>query len=116
MRHFKTDAAAIDFALPELIATLKDDLSRMQNEEVLHYTDEDRQSMADKIADLEEITERVTLRPTSIPSPTNFDPVESLQTVWAALERLPEDALTDEERDDLNTAMAWISDDLEAGQ
>lgn len=48
-----------------------------------------------------------------IPSPTWGDPAESMETVWAALERLPEDALTETERDDLNTAMAWIAEGLD---
>ena len=35
-----------------------------------------------------------------------------IDTVWAALEKLPQDALSDDQRDDLNTAMAWLSESL----
>lgn len=38
---------------------------------------------------------------------------EAVAVVWAALERLPEGALTDDEQDQLNTAMAWLT---EAGE
>ncbi len=51
--------------------------------------------------------------PEPIPTPTNFDQAEALETVWACLERLPDDALTDDDRDNLNTAMAWLNPDLE---
>lgn len=114
MQHFDTEQDAIAFAMPQLVATLKDDLSRMEVDEVLFYTDEDREVMKAKIADIEEIEPRVIVRPAVLPAPTNFDSLASLETVWAALERLPEDALSDDERDDLNTAMAWIKEDLEA--
>ena len=50
---------------------------------------------------------------TPFPPLTSFDTAQSIEVVWAALERLPEGSLTDEERDDLSTAMAWIKEALE---
>lgn len=38
---------------------------------------------------------------------------EAIEVVWAALDKLPDDALDDDERDQLNTAMAWLK---EAGE
>lgn len=48
-----------------------------------------------------------------IPTPTGFCLDSSIETVWAAIDRLSDDALTEEERDDLNTAMAWITEAIE---
>jgi hypothetical protein len=39
----------------ELLASLRDDLSRMENEERRHYTDEDRVEMTARIADIEAV-------------------------------------------------------------
>lgn len=47
---------------------------------------------------------------TPLPTPTGFCLEEALETVWAALERLPEGALSDDDRDNLNTAMAWLQE------
>jgi hypothetical protein len=45
-----------------------------------------------------------------IPTPTNFDLGEALATVWAALDCLPEGALSDAEYGDVCTAMAWLTE------
>lgn len=63
MRHFETPAEALAYVMPELLDTLRDDLETQEGSEREHYTDEDRQTMRDRIADLEEIAPSVVLRP-----------------------------------------------------
>ncbi len=50
-----------------------------------------------------------------IPTPTGWDIYESEATVRAALELVWDD-LTDDERDDVNTAMAWLIEAAENDQ
>ena len=45
-----------------------------------------------------------------IPSPRGVGRDQAHETVWACLHRLPEGALTETERDDLNTAMASLKE------
>lgn len=45
-----------------------------------------------------------------IPAPTNTDTASWLQTLWVALERIPEGALDDDDKDNINTAMAWLKE------
>lgn len=42
---------------------------------------------------------------------TSFDTAQAVAVVWAALMRIE---LSDDEQDQLNTAMAWIEEALEA--
>ena len=55
MRHFESKASALAYVYSELIATLQDDLDRMEGSEREHYTNEDRAEMIARIADIEEL-------------------------------------------------------------
>lgn len=61
MRHFKTREAALAYVMPELLDSLLEDLERQCGSEREHYTDEDRNDMEKRIADLEEIEQDVML-------------------------------------------------------
>jgi hypothetical protein len=63
MNYFDNEQAALDYVMPELIATLQDDLDGMESDEAQHYEDTDREDMRNKIADLKAISDRVTLAP-----------------------------------------------------
>ena len=41
-----------------------------------------------------------------------YDPKTWLETVYEALHKIPEDALSPYEHDDLMTAMSWITEDF----
>jgi hypothetical protein len=55
MEHFKTKTDCLQFALAEIIASLTDDLFLGETSEREHYSDEDRASLAAKIADIQSI-------------------------------------------------------------
>ena len=61
MKHFKNPQEALAYVMPELIATLQDDLERMCCEEWDQYEESDRAEMRSKIADLEAIQDDVVL-------------------------------------------------------
>lgn len=63
MKHFETEGDALAYVMPELIATLEDDLGRMEGAESQHYEDEERAEMKARIADLRQIEPYVTLSP-----------------------------------------------------
>ncbi|MBI4001406.1 MAG: hypothetical protein HY348_06455 [Nitrospira defluvii] len=52
-KYFQDAAHVQGFVESELLATLRDNLDRMENDERQHYTREDCKEMRDKIADLE---------------------------------------------------------------
>lgn len=54
-KHFQNANDALVFMVNELISTLEDDLDRMENSERDEYTDEDREAMINKIADMRSI-------------------------------------------------------------
>ena len=51
-QHFKDDSEVEAFVSSELVATLEDDLDRMEHQERKEYTPEDRREMRRKIADV----------------------------------------------------------------
>lgn len=51
-KHFANEADATAWAITELLATLRDDLVRMEGYERKHYTNEDRKTMREKISDI----------------------------------------------------------------
>lgn len=53
--HFDSVQAARDYAETELLATLRDDLDKMEHKEYREYTNADRKEMRDRIADLETV-------------------------------------------------------------
>lgn len=55
LKHFKTHDEVMSFVESELLATLRDDLDRMEGNEAHHYTDEDREELRNKIADIETV-------------------------------------------------------------
>ena len=55
LSHFASIEDAVNYMTHELIATLQDDLGRMEREERQHYTDEDREVMRKRLADLETV-------------------------------------------------------------
>jgi hypothetical protein len=63
MKHFPDETAALDYIRDELLATLRDDLDRMEGGESQHYEDADRAEMRDRISDLESVMPRLMLRP-----------------------------------------------------
>lgn len=60
-QHFPDESAALEYIRAELLATLQDDLDRMEREESQHYSDEDRDEMRARIADLESIMPRLCI-------------------------------------------------------
>ncbi len=56
MQRFLSPQHCLDYALAEIIDTLRDDLDRQEGNEREHYTDEDRENMRATIADIEAIT------------------------------------------------------------
>jgi hypothetical protein len=60
LKHFESRQAVVDYISSEIVDTLKDDLDRMEREDYRHYTDEDRQTMRNRIADVEAVVD--TLR------------------------------------------------------
>ena len=42
-----------------------------------------------------------------------YNPLTWLETVYDALQHIPEDAMTPEQTDDLMSAMAWITEDFD---
>lgn len=63
LQFWKTEAEALDYIRAEFLATLRDDLDRMEREERQHYEDSDREEMRARIADLESIMPRLTVTP-----------------------------------------------------
>lgn len=59
LNHFASIAEAVTYMTTELLATLRDDLARMEKQEREHYTDEDRETMRLRIADLESVADLV---------------------------------------------------------
>lgn len=43
---------------------------------------------------------------------TSWDVVQAMEVVWSALSLIPEGVLDSDDTDQLNTAMAWIEDEL----
>lgn len=74
LKHFDSIAAVVGYIGPELVATLRDDLGRMEGEERKHYTNDDRKTMKAKISDIEAV----------IPNLHHLDDAEHA-TVLAAL-------------------------------
>lgn len=56
LKHFDGVPAVLAYVTSELLDTLRDDLSKQEGDESEHYTDEDRQEMRDRIADIESIS------------------------------------------------------------
>ena len=52
-KHFNHDDDVRSYIESELLAALRDDLERMEGHEEQHYTDEDRETMRNKISDIE---------------------------------------------------------------
>lgn len=63
LQFWKTEAEVLDYIRNEFLATLNDDLERMEGAERQHYEDEDREEMRARIADLESIMPRLTVTP-----------------------------------------------------
>ena len=55
LQHFTGLGDVLCYITSELLATLQDDLIRMDGREAEHYDDEDRETMRRKIADIEKI-------------------------------------------------------------
>ena len=62
MDFFSTPHAALTFMKEELLASLRDDLNRMNSSDKGHYSGEDRLAVHAKIADIEAIADAVTLK------------------------------------------------------
>lgn len=56
-KYFQDESHVRGYIETELLATLRDDLDRMEGDERKHYTKDDRQEMRDKIADIERFFE-----------------------------------------------------------
>jgi hypothetical protein len=56
LQHFTRPQEVCGYITYELLETLKDDLQRMESHEQQHYTDEDREEMRNKIADVEMVS------------------------------------------------------------
>lgn len=54
-KQFSSAEDVIQFAMSEIIATLQDDLDRMQNSEREHYSKHDRENMKNKISDIKKV-------------------------------------------------------------
>ncbi|MFP3556380.1 hypothetical protein SB861_37555 [Paraburkholderia sp. SIMBA_049] len=54
-QHFASRDDVVQYIGNELLSSLQDDLSRMEREERRHYTDEDRQEMRNRIADVQAV-------------------------------------------------------------
>lgn len=54
-KQFSNADDVIQFAMSEIIATLRDDLEKMENSERKHYSRYDREDMKNKISDIEKI-------------------------------------------------------------
>ncbi|MCA0214711.1 MAG: hypothetical protein LCH79_16230 [Proteobacteria bacterium] len=67
-KHFGTAADTLAYVFSELLATLRDDLNSMEKDEPQMYTDEDREDMRARIADIETL-ERLVQVPPSAPAP-----------------------------------------------
>jgi len=63
LKHFTDEREVLSWALTELLATLRDDLDRMERAERKHYTNEDRREMREKIRDIEHIEPRAVVLP-----------------------------------------------------
>ena len=63
MQYFTNEAAALAYIQAEFMATLEDDLGNMEHSEREHYTDEDRDQMRARIADLQAIMPRLHIAP-----------------------------------------------------
>lgn len=61
MQHFKSEGDALAYIKAELLATLGDDLERMEGRESQHCEDSDRAEMRNRIADLESIMPRLQI-------------------------------------------------------
>ena len=61
LRHFDTPAAVLAYITGELVATLTEDLHRMEGPERQHYTTEDRTELRRKIADVNATIPFITL-------------------------------------------------------
>ena len=62
LQYFKDESAALEYIRAELLATLRDDLDRQEGEESQHYSDDDRQEMRARIADLESVMPRLCIK------------------------------------------------------
>lgn len=56
LKFFDDTQTALSYAASELVATLEDDLNRMQGSEREHYSNEDRAKMRARIADLKTVS------------------------------------------------------------
>lgn len=54
-QHFASREDVVSYIGEELLSSLQDDLLRMEGWESHHYTDEDRQTMRNRIADVEAV-------------------------------------------------------------
>lgn len=61
-KHFADDTAVAFYIESELLATLKADLDNMERGECHQYTDEDREEMRNRIADIEAYFEKQNTR------------------------------------------------------
>ncbi len=55
LRHFSTKADALAYVADEILFALNDQLETMEGCYERHYTDEDRETMRAKIADIESV-------------------------------------------------------------
>ena len=53
LEYFSAASGAIAYIQDEIVATLEEDLSRMERDERRHYTDEDRAEMRARINDVQ---------------------------------------------------------------
>jgi hypothetical protein len=67
LKHFASPYAVLAYIRDELVATLHDDLNRQEGDERARYTDEDREEMRNRIADVEAILPRLILAPVVAP-------------------------------------------------
>ena len=70
LNHFTSITEAVIYMTTELLSTLRDDLDRMERQEREHYTDEDRETMRLRIADLESVADLVEQAFKDIPPKT----------------------------------------------
>ena len=63
--HFESPAEVVAYIGAEIVATLEDDLARMQGEESQHYTDEERAEMVNRISDVRTLAPDLTARGTA---------------------------------------------------
>lgn len=59
LKHFSTKADVLAYVADEILATLNDDLERMEGGDAQHYTDEECETMRAKIADIESVDDLI---------------------------------------------------------